>query len=219
MWAAQRAAFGARYRLVIPDLRGHGRTDNPDGLAAMNHRQFSRDITGLCQALEIEQAIFCGLSTGAMLLLTLGLEAPDLARALVLSGCTYYYGEELRAWLRAQTPETLVTSEEWGRELQAAHTALGPDHWRMTLEAWIALSTHAHGDDFPNSQELEALRAPVLIVHGDRDQFFPVEVPATLYGLLPNAELCLLPHTGHGPPVERAEWFNEIVLDFLTRRT
>ena len=73
MWAAQREAFGARYRLVIPDLRGHGRTDNPDGLAAMNHRQFSRDITGLCQALEIEQAIFCGLSTGAMLLLTLGL--------------------------------------------------------------------------------------------------------------------------------------------------
>ena len=38
MWGGQLALFGERYRLLVPDLRGHGQTDNPGGLAAMNHR-------------------------------------------------------------------------------------------------------------------------------------------------------------------------------------
>ena len=97
MWQPQLDAFGARYRLLAPDLRGHGRTDNPAGLSAMNHRRFARDIVAFCRALGIARAAFCGESTVAMLLLSLGLEAPDLAAALVLAGGTYYYGEELRA--------------------------------------------------------------------------------------------------------------------------
>ena len=144
-WSTQLAAF-ARYRLLAPDLRGHGRTDNPGGLAAMNHRQFARDGIAFCRALGIPRAAFCGESTGAMLLLTLGLAAPDLATALVLSGGTYYYGEELRAWWRAQTPETLVGDREGAR---ARHTALGPDHWRTLAAAFIALGAHAHAEDFP----------------------------------------------------------------------
>ena len=88
----------------------------------------------------------------------------------------------------------------------------------MVGEAFIALGTHAHGEDFPEAEELRGIAAPTLIVHGDRDWFFPVAVPTELYRLLPDAELCLLPNTGHVPPVERTEWFNAIVSDFLGRR-
>ncbi|HUG15672.1 MAG TPA: alpha/beta hydrolase, partial [Thermomicrobiales bacterium] len=69
-WAPQLQVFGAHYRLVAPDMRLHGRTNNPAGLAAMNHRQFARDVIALCQALGIERASFCGESSGAMQLLT-----------------------------------------------------------------------------------------------------------------------------------------------------
>src|SRR5262249_15561522 len=72
-WRKQLATFGAHYRLLIPDLRGHGRTANPGGTAAMNHRQFARDIIALCRALQVEEAAFCGESTGAMLQLSLAL--------------------------------------------------------------------------------------------------------------------------------------------------
>lgn len=216
MWANQLAAFGARYRLINPELRGHGRTDNPAGLPAMNHRQFARDIIGLCRVLGIQQAIFCGESTGAMLQLTLGLEAPELVRAHILAGGTFFYSDEQRDWWRKQTPETVVSDQA---AAQRRHTALGPKHWRYVAEAFIALDTHAHSDDFPEPDELRAISAPTLIVHGDRDRFFPTEIPGELYRLLPNAELCILPSTGHVPPVERPEWFNAIVLDFLARRT
>ena len=218
LWARQLDAFGARYRLLVPDWRGHGRTANPGGLAAMNHRQFARDVIAFCHALGIERATFCGESSGAMLLLTLGLEAPDLAAALVLAGCAHYYSPELRAWFATQTPDTLMTVWSDAEGLRAQHATLGPDGWRGVMTAWLALGGQAHAEDFPEAEELRALATPTLIVHGDRDRHFPVAVPTALYGLLPDAELCILPQTGHLPPVERPDWFNAIVLDFLDRR-
>jgi pimeloyl-ACP methyl ester carboxylesterase len=216
-WRAQIEPFGAHYRLIVPDWRGHGRTNNPGGLARMNHRQFARDAIALCGELGLVRPIFCGESSGAMQLLTLALEAPDLARALVLTGCAHVYADELRAWWREQTPESVVAPER-RPAMQKSHTALGADHWRTVAAAWIALGEHGHADDFPETEALRGIRTPTLIVHGDRDRFFPVAVPLELYRLVPDAELCILPQTGHVPPIERPEWFNAIVLDFLVRR-
>ena len=49
-WAAQLPALGARYRLVVPDSRGRGRTDNPGSPAAMTHRRFARRATARASA-------------------------------------------------------------------------------------------------------------------------------------------------------------------------
>lgn len=220
MWQGQLAAFGARYRLVVPDLRGHGRTANPVGLPAMNHRQFARDIIAFCRALGIERAAFCGESSGAMLLLTLGLEAPDLAAALVLAGGTYYFPPAVRDFQSGLTPETfLQRAGADPAEMMERHPALGPEGWRSVAEAFSALGTHAHSDDLPEEGALRGIAASTLIVHGDRDWQYPVAIPTTLYGLLPDAELCILPTTGHVPPQERPEWFNAVTLDFLQRRS
>ena len=216
-WHEQIGPFGAHYRLIVPDSRGHGRTDNPGGPARMNYRQMARDTIALCAELGLVRPIFCGQSLGAMQLLTLALEAPDLARALILSGGTHFYADELRAWWREQTPESVVAPER-RPAMQASHIALGPDHWRIVPAAYVALGRHAHADDFPEKDELRGIRAPTLIVQGDRDRWFPAEVPLELYRLVPEAELCILPQTGHGPPKERPSWFIAIVLDFLARR-
>ena len=156
--------------------------------------------------------------SGAMLLLTLGLEAPDLAAALVLVNCAHYYSPELRAWWATQTPDTLMATSRDPEGLRARNAAFGPDGWRGVQTAWLALGGHAHGEDLPEAGELRDIAAPTLIVHGDRDRFFPVAVAAEIYALLPDAELCILPQTGHLLPVQRPDWFNAIVLDFLDRR-
>ena len=217
-WRSYFETFGARYRLLVPDLRGHGRTDNPGGLAMMNHRQFARDVIALCRALGIERAAFCGASSGAMLLLTLAREAPALPAALVLAGGSYFFGEELRAWWAAQTPDAFLQSAPNADALRTSHPAADPDGWRSVVSAFLALGTHAHTDDFPEQEELRGIATPTLVMHGDRDQLFPVAIPTTLYGLLPDAELCILPRTGHTPVRERPEWFTPITLDFLQRR-
>jgi pimeloyl-ACP methyl ester carboxylesterase len=215
-WINQLAAFGAHYRLLVPDLRGHGRTDNPDGLAAMNLRQFARDISAFCHGLGVERAAFCGFSAGALVELSLAVYAPHLTAVCVLAGATYYWTDEARAQFQQLTPDTI--DEAWRGRSQAVHTALGPDHWRSVFDAVHNLSTHADTDDFPEAEELRGIGAPVLLVHGDRDHRFPVEAAMGLYRLLPDAELCVLPSTDHGAQRPRPDWFNAIVLDFLARR-
>jgi len=216
-WSKQLAAFGAHYRVLVPDVRLHGRTDNPGGLAAMNGRQFARDIVAFCRTLEIERAAFCGESFGAILLLSLALETPELAAACILTGGTHYFDDGIRTYLQQETPDN--ADEGWRAILQQApHSAQGPDHWRGVIEAHAALGFHAHAEDFPEAEELREISAPVLIVHGDRDWAHPVEDALSLYRLLPDSELCVLPHTSHFPPEERPDWFNAIALDFLARR-
>lgn len=215
-WHNQLDAFGQSYRLIVPDWRGHGRTDNPAGASAMNHRQFARDITDFCLALALERPVLCGNSSGAMMLLSLAVQSPTLARALVLSACTHYFPEAMRISLREQTPDGALPERR--EMLQSLHTALGPDHWRKVLEAFYANFWRHDAEDFPVKEQLRQIQVPTLIIHGDRDNLFPIDVPAELYGLLPDAELCILPNTGHGVPRERPEWFNSIVLDFLARR-
>lgn len=216
VWRDQIPIFGERYRLIVPDWRGHGRTNNPGGLAAMTHRQFARDAGAFCHAVGVEHAIFWGSSSGAMQLLSLALDEPALVRALVLCAGSHCFPDELRALWRTLTPEKWV-SEERRAQLRKIHTALGPDQWREVVSAWIALGAHAHTDDFPEKEALRDITAPTLIVHGDRDQFFPVEVPVELYRLLPNAELCILPQTGHGVFGPHPEMVTTLVQDFLKR--
>jgi len=95
---------------------------------------------------------------------------------------------------------------------------LAGNQWRTVVASWLALADHADAQDYPEPEALRAIQAPTLILHGDRDWLFPVDVPLALYRLIPDAELCVLPQTGHGVLGERHEWFQSIVLDFLVRR-
>lgn len=220
-WAGQAAALAHTYRLIVPDLRGHGRTDNPAGRSAMNFRQLAHDTAALCGALGITRAAFCGQSTGAMLQLTLALEHPDLVAACILSSAADHHPEAVRAWQATQSVDSLAAA--WFPRpddlaaFAAQHTALGPQHWRTVLGDFLALGSHTDADDFPEPADLGRIVSPVLLVHGDRDWLYPVELPVRLYRRLPHAELCILPGTDHLPPQEQPALFTEITLGFLGR--
>jgi len=63
---------------------------------------------------------------------------------------------------------------------------------------------------------LATIKAPVLLIFGDRD-FTSVEEAAIIRHSIPGAQLCVLPGVGHSTFVERPEWLNPIILDFLDR--
>jgi pimeloyl-ACP methyl ester carboxylesterase len=107
-WNPHLGAFGRDYRVILPDLRGHGRSGNPAGPAAMNHRQFARDIAGLCRWLEIDRAAFCGYSAGAMLQLSLALEEPRLVAASVLISGSTCFPEATQTVMRSKTADQLA---------------------------------------------------------------------------------------------------------------
>ena len=95
--------------------------------------------------------------------------------------------------------------------------------------------THVHGDkqvrnmlqnfyDFRNSYEdmnftgplLSTIKARTLIIHGDRDEFFPVEIPFEMYKYIPRSYLWIVPNGSHGPVGgEMKPVFEQTVLKFL----
>jgi pimeloyl-ACP methyl ester carboxylesterase len=226
-WGGYVDAFDRDYRVVLPDLRGHGRSGNPAGATAMTMRQFARDIAGLCRWLDIDRAAFCGYSAGAVLQLPLALEEPDLVAASVLISGGSCFPEQTRAVMRAKTADQLAY--EWFElppnhpptevpESASWHTALGPDHWHQVLVDFLALFDHRPADDFPDLSELSRIASPTLIIHGDQDAYFPPAVANDLARRLPDAELYILPDTPHEVLDAHPALVRSLCTEFLAHR-
>jgi len=227
-WWHQIEPFSEHYRVVTPDLREHGRTNNPRGSAAINHRQYAADVATLCDRLGISRAAFCGESSGSILQLTLALARPDLVAAAVWSAGTYFWPDEQRRSNGGLTVDGLAQAFFGSPgpdgqpsaafvQFASAHAAQGDDHWRTLAGDFITMWSNPHDADFPAPEDLIAIEAPILLVHGDRDQTIPVERADSLRHLLSNAELCVPPNTGHDPPGECPDIFNAVAMDFLRR--
>ena len=183
-------------RVIVPDLRGHGRSTNPD--AGWTFRQCARDVLALLDYLGLPRTAAIGMSMGAKTLLHVATMRPDAVGAMVLVSAAPRFEAPLR------TAAAAFTRESYERL---------PDHEKDALRA-----RHVHGDaqilalydmtrSFVSSvddmaftaADLAAITARTLIVHGDRDPFYPVELALELYRGIPRSALWVVPNSGHGP--------------------
>jgi pimeloyl-ACP methyl ester carboxylesterase len=202
-----------RYRVIVPDLRGHGHSTG--SLETIRHKIFAEDLVALLDHLGIEKAHFVGHSSGGMCLLFIGRDHPERILSLTLVAATYTFDEHARRHMLkvAITDGNLEAITESRRLHGAVH---GADCWRMHREAFLNFTRDPNELPFEKA-DLAKITSPVFILHGDRDEFFPVQIPVFMYEAMPNAELCLLPRTGHGLPVEQPRLFIELLQEFLER--
>lgn len=209
IWQPFIAPLSRRYRLIVPDLRGHGRTDNPSGV--FSHRLAAQDLFALLDHLNIDAFRAVGTSSGGMLLLHAALQQPARLKAMVLVGATYYYPHTARAVMRQRTPEAL-TPDILDKLRQYHH--LGDDQIR-TLHAMF----HGFRDNYDDMDitpaRLAAITTPTLIVHGDRDTYFPPSIAFDLFRAIPDARLWIVPNGKHIPIFDRPEAFAQTALAFL----
>ena len=66
-----------------------------------------------------------------------------------------------------------------------------------------------------NEQNLSNITARTLIVHGDRDPFFPVDIALSIYRSIPNSALWVIPNGDHVPIYDSIIEFLSITLDFI----
>ena len=213
-WESIIPAFADTYRVVVVDLRGHGRsTGAPD---TIHHRDFGADLVGLLDHLAIDRAHFVGHSSGGMCLLFVGTEHPDRVRTLSLVNATYTFDEVAKAHMRQVVEELSIQPEAiaFSRRLHGPHH--GDDYWRVLREAFRQFTLDPAELPFQPA-DLAVITRPVLVFHGDRDPFFPVNIPTAMFQAMPNAELCILPNTGHGVPEEQTDLFLTITQRFLER--
>src|SRR3954463_2024692 len=98
------------YRLIVPDLRGHGRSTNPSG--AFTFRQAAHDLFALLDQLGLTRVNAIGLSMGAKTLLHMATQQPQRLEAMVLVSATPYFPAAARAAM-AQISVDNFSDAEW----------------------------------------------------------------------------------------------------------
>jgi len=202
--------LAAHYRLIVPDLRGHGGSTNPAGV--WTTRQFAKDIAALLDHLGIRQVRAIGASAGAMTLLRLATWQPERIQAMVVVGVGTYLPLECRTVL-ASTDADRLSQAAWER-LRAKHRH-GDDQIRA-LYAWVASLARDDEDMVFTPPQLAAITASTLVVHGDRDYCFPASMAWEIYHAIPDSYLWVVPNGGHVPLTgANQDRFAEIVEAFL----
>src|SRR5512140_1999697 len=117
------------FRVIVPDLRGHGRSTNPS--RAFTFRQAALDMFALLDHLDIQRVKAIGLSMGAKTLLHMATLQPARVDAMVLVSATPYFPAQARAAM-AQVSVDGFSDAEWATHRQR-HTH-GDDQIRMLFE-------------------------------------------------------------------------------------
>lgn len=203
----------AGYRVIAPDLPGHGRSLNPR--RDFKFADVARDVFALLDELKVDRVKAIGMSAGANTLLHMATQQPDRVTAFIHVSGTPRFPDQARAIMRTMTEDSR-SEAEW-TQMRARHR-LGDDQIRAL---WRNAQEFADDRDDMNfdSASLATITARTLIVHGDRDPLYPVELAVELYRSIPNAQLCVVPNGGHGPIFgDQAPAFVKVATAFLQEK-
>ncbi len=198
------------YKLVIPDLRGHGRSTNPS--PAFTFKQAALDVFALLDRLHIDRFKTIGLSLGAKTLLHMATQQPGRVEAMVLVSATPYFPEQARSLMNQLTAQE-HSEAEW-QQMRQWHKH-GDEQIKKLWELMSALKDSYDDMNF-TPPYLSTITARTLIVHGDRDPLYPVGLAMEMYEAIPRSYLWVVPNGGHGPIFgEMTSQFVETALAFL----
>lgn len=200
-----------QFRLIVPDLRGHGRSTNMR--EDWTNRQAALDIVALLDHLDIDKYSGLGTSAGAMILLHMAVIEVDRTQSIVLISGTTYYPETAREVYRNAKDPNEMSVEELAQMAEEGGHIRGAEQMRA-IRQYFSDFQFSYDDMNFTPPYLSTIRAKTLIIHGDRDRFFPVSIAVEMYQSMPNAYLWVVPYGGHGNPFRRPG-FMETILPFL----
>lgn len=222
LWMYQVAEFSSYFRCINVDIRGYGRSDKPE--TPFTLADMKNDVMGVCRQEGVENAIFCGCSVGSGIALMIGLDHPDVAKAVILVGGNSRGSNNVqrRADGFATSPDLRVYLREYIRELVApgfGETPRGKFLLGLFTENADRLSGksishifHARGGA-NMTPRLGTMSIPTLVVNGIHDN--SLEAGTETAKLTPGARHVVIPGTGHACPIEDGDAFNAAVTAFL----
>ena len=231
IWFRQIPAFKERYRCIVFDNRGAGRSSKPDYPYTME--MFADDTVGLMKSLNIENAHILGISMGGLIAQQIAISYPQKVRSLVLISTNFGgpnaipMDDRTMALLIALPTETL--SKEQAREMRYRAT-FSPqflqenrlvmeqiDEWAEWHPAPVYAQVHqslAVGA-FNAESELKQISAPTLIIHGDSDLAVPPKNAELLADSISTSKLILIEGGSHFSIIECYDKFNNAVMNFI----
>jgi pimeloyl-ACP methyl ester carboxylesterase len=209
-WAAQVAALAPSYRVVVWDLRAHGRSGSPDEPCTIP--ALAADLAAVVGAVGGGPVHALGHSAGGVITMRFGIDYPELARSLVLVGTA----SECNARAHAFYESLAETAEREGGEAAVRRlgthdeTSIAPDGSGFARVARAMGGLHTA----PLTAELETVRCPTLVVVGEKD-FLGVGGSVIMSRRIANVRLEIVAERGHPIFREDPAGFNRLLLDFL----
>lgn len=228
MWSGQ-LPLAERFRLILPDLRGFGRSDAGEGIHSIE--QLADDVASLLAAIgEQRRVVVCGLSMGGYVAEHLAIRHRHLAAGLVLVDTRMEADNDTARAGRAALVERLgregpSAACEMVPRLLAASRATLPEGRALAarLEDRIrgtrvesmqgALAALASRPDM--TEPLSRSDLPTLAIIGAEDSITPREAMERIAQAMPNARLEVVPACGHMTPLENPDAFNRALLAFV----
>ncbi|MFH8683281.1 alpha/beta fold hydrolase [Streptomyces lydicus] len=236
MWCLTVPALAERYRVVLFDYVGSGRSD----LSAFSAERYAsldgyaRDVVEVCEALDLRDAVFVGHSVSAMTGVLAARQAPERIGALVMVAPSPRYIDdegyrggfdeqdidELLAsldsnylgWSSAMAPVIMGNPErpELAEELTNSFCATDPEMARVFARTTFLSDSR---------DDLKSVAVPTLVLECTEDAIAPREVGAFVHRSIPGSTLVTLGATGHCPQLSAPEATNEALTAFLAGRT
>jgi pimeloyl-ACP methyl ester carboxylesterase len=208
-WLPSTAGWGEQFRLIVPDLRGHGRSSILT--RPFRHEEAATDMLALLDRLGIAACKGVGVSGGGNTLLHMATRQPQRVVAMVLVSAIPYFPTQARAIMR-RYPDTL-NDEQWDI-LRRRHP--GGDTQIQALVNSTRVFAETYDDMNFTAPYLSTIQARTLIVHGDRDPLYPVEMGVEMMRAIAGSSLWIVPGGGHGPVLgERWPEFIKTAARFL----
>ena len=208
-WHPFIAGLSEHYRLIVVDLRGHGYSTNPGN--KFTHGEAASDVFLLLEKLGVDHFSAMGMSTGGMTLLHMATSQPSRIDSMVLISAASYFPNQARAIMRRASLDTMPRDVQ---EMYRECAKRGDEQIRQLITQFNAF--HENYDDMNfTAQSLSAITARTLVIHGDRDNFFPVEIAVSMSRSIPNAALWIIPNGDHVPIYDSTIPFTYTALRFL----
>ncbi len=229
MWIEQVSGIGSIYRIIAPDLRGHGQSSAPEGVYTMD--EMADDVIELINTLHITEPFgLGGVAMGGEGSLSLVNRYPDRVRGLMLLDTQAGADTPEAAQNRYTTARSVIESgsvtavvagmlprlfskrtlEERPERVEPLRAAM-----EQTTPRGIAGALRGMAIRPDRRAELAKISVPTLVLVGEEDVITPPTVAKTMADAIPNARLEVIPKAGHLAPYENSAVSNDVILRFL----
>jgi 3-oxoadipate enol-lactonase len=227
IWREQQQRLSDEYRVIVPDLRGHGRSPAPPGVYEMD--LLARDVLALLDTLRIRKAVIMGHSMGGYVALAAWKLAPDRFLALGLinsqAGADTEESRQGRFKLAHQVADdgSKVVAQAMLPKLFAPDLPAGSPIIEQVRQ--MILNTQPVGiigalkgmaARLDSRTHIRRLKIPLLLLTGDKDQIIPPEKAKAMAASLPTATLTIVDNAGHMPMLEQPDATTAAIRKFLS---
>lgn len=225
IWDAQIPVLAKRFRVIAPDLRGHGRTSAPEGPYSLD--LYASDLLRLMDTLDVAKFAAAGHSMGGYILLAMHRLAPERLQKIALVTTRAKADDEAGKKNREATAERVLAEgpgfladamaervlaanprEDVVRQFRAIIRSQNPIGIAEAARA-MARRPDATGD-------LASIRVPTLVLLGREDKLVPPEETRAMAAAIPGATLVEIPGTSHLPMMEQPEATTRALFEFFS---